>query len=167
VTEEEAHQEFLNEYNTLGIELVQFDEKKDAADFYRHAQEDPKFWEEEKNKRPQDFKRPGFVALEFLMDMWKLPKDAVYKMMEMEIGQIYPPTSIYKGLGVFKVLEKRPADLSQYSQLKESYYQQIKMKKKYEGFNDWLKNLKKEAKIKIRQKEKISDAAANNIKEGG
>lgn len=148
VGEEEAYQEFLNEYNTLGIELMQFDELKAAQDFYQKAEKNSRFWDKEKDKRPKDFKRPGFVALEFLMEMWKLPKDVVYKMMQMEIGSIYPPTPIYKGYGVFKVLEKRPADETKYPQLKQSYFEQIKMKKKYAGFNNWLKVLKQSANIK-------------------
>ncbi len=149
VTEEEAYQEFLNEYNTLGIELVQFDQLKSAEEFYNRAKKNPEFWDKEKNKRPKDFKRPGFVALEFLMDMWKLPKDAVYKMMKMKAGDIYPPAPIYKGYGVFKILELKAAEELKYPQLKNSYYEQIKMKKKYEGLNEWIKNLKLQANIKV------------------
>ncbi|MDD5477086.1 MAG: peptidylprolyl isomerase [Candidatus Omnitrophica bacterium] len=149
VSAEEAYQKFLNEYNTLAIELVQFDQLKDARDFYQKAEKNSRFWDKEKEKRPKDFKRPGFVALEFLMEMWKLPKDAVYKMMQMEIGRIYPPAPIYKGYGVFKVLEKRPAEETKYPQLKQSYFEKVRMKKKYEGFNNWLKDLKQSANIKI------------------
>jgi hypothetical protein len=151
--DEEAYQEFLNEYNTLSVELVQFDELKNAEEFFKKVKTNPRIWEKEKNKRPKDFKRPGFVALEFLMDIWKLPKDAVYKMMQMKVGDIYPPQTIYKGYGVFKVLQQRPADESQYPKLKESYHDQIRMKKKYDSLNDeWFKNLKKEANIKIYKK---------------
>ena len=161
VTEEEAYQKFLNEYNTLGIELLQFDELKDAEKFYKKSKKGPKSWEAEKAKRPKDFKRPGFVALEFLMEMWKLPKDAVYQMMQMEIGQIYPPTPIYKGYGVFKILEKRPAEEAGYPQLKNYYYEKIRAIKKYEGFNEWIKNLKKEADIKVYKKEEVERKGAN------
>ena len=147
--DEEAYQEFLNEYNTLSVELVQFDELKNAEEFCKKIKTNPKLWEKEKNKRPKDFKRPGFVALEFLMDIWKFPKDAVYKMMQMKVGDIYPPEPIYKGYGVFKVLQQRPADESQYPKLKDSYHEQIRMKKKYDGLKEWFENLKKEANIKI------------------
>lgn len=37
VTEEEAYQKFLNEYNTLMVELRQFDELKEAEDFYNKS----------------------------------------------------------------------------------------------------------------------------------
>lgn len=149
VTEEEAFQEFLNEYNTLSIELVQFDELKDAQDFYDKAKNDPAFWDKEKEATPDRFKRPGFVALEFLMFMWKLEFKAVYDMIKMDIGSIYPPSPIYKGYGVFKVLEIRQAKEEEFPQRRESYFEQLKQRKKYEGFNEWLANLKEQASIKI------------------
>jgi len=148
VTEEEAFQEFLNEYNTLSIELVQFDELKDAQEFYERAKSDPNFWEQEKENSPDKFKRPGFVALEFLMFMWKLTFEAVYDMIKMDIGSIYPPSPIYKGYGVFKVLEIRRAVEEEFTQRRESYYDQLKQRKKYEGFNEWLIKLKEQAEIK-------------------
>jgi hypothetical protein len=148
-TEEEAFQEFLNEYNTLSVELVQFDEEKKAQEFYDLAKTNPQSWEEEKGKRPKDFVRPGFVSLEFLMDLWGFPKGAAYKMMKMEIGEFYPPAPIYKGFGVFKILEKRIADEAKYPQRKESYYEQIRSKKRYEGFEQWVKDLKQRASIRV------------------
>jgi hypothetical protein len=170
VKEEEAFQEFLNEYNTLEIELFQFGEIEKAEEFYQKAKKNPGFWEREKKieeervkkeKEEQEkkgekkrvksfFQRPGFVCLEFLMDMWKLPKKAVYDMIEMDIGTIYPPAPIYKGYGVFKVLKIRRADESEFAKPKrrQSYYEQIKMKKKYQGLNKWLEDLREKAKIK-------------------
>jgi hypothetical protein len=148
-TEEEAFQEFLNEYNTLSVELVQFDEEKKAQELYNQAKTNPQFWEEEKSRRPKDFVRPGFVSLEFLMDLWGFPKDAVYKMMKMEIGEFYPPAPIYKGFGVFKILEKRIADEAKYPKQKDSYYEQIRSKKRYEGLKEWVKDLKQRASIRV------------------
>ncbi|MBL7198140.1 MAG: hypothetical protein ISS47_08570 [Candidatus Omnitrophica bacterium] len=149
VTAEEAFQEFLNEYNTLSIELIQFDELEKAEEFYQKAKSDPEFWEKEKGENPDSFRRPGFVALEFLMHMWKLPFKAVYDMIEMEIGSIYPPSPIYKGYGVFKVIEIRRADETEFPKRRESYYDQLKHRKKYEGFYEWLANLKEQADLKI------------------
>ncbi|MFC1708942.1 hypothetical protein ACFL2J_02635 [Candidatus Omnitrophota bacterium] len=148
VTEEEALQEFLNEHNTLSIELVQFDELEDAQVFYEKVKDDPEAWEKEKEADPDSFKRPGFVALEFLMHMWKLEYKAVYDMIEMEVGSIYPPSPIYKGHGVFKVLEIRLANEEDFPKRIESYYSQLKHRKKYEGFYEWLGNLRKQADIK-------------------
>lgn len=149
VDENEAYQEFLNEYNTLSVELVQFDNFKGAQDFYNKVKKRAKFWDKEKQIRPDDFKRPGFVSLEFLMDMWKFQKEDAYNMMKMKIGSIYQPSPIYKGYGVFRILEIRQAQEEKYLELKKSYHKQIKTKKKYEGLNVWIKNLKQQANIKF------------------
>lgn len=149
VSDDEAYQEFLNEYNTLGMELVQFDEAKDAEEFYKQVSKRPKSWDKEKKNRPNDFKRPGFVSLEFLMDMWKIPRETAFKMMQMKVNSVHPPSLIYKGYGVFRVLEKREAEVVKYPELKNSYLEQIKSKKKYQSLQDWIKTLKKQADIKI------------------
>lgn len=149
VSEEEAFREFLNEHNTLSVELIQFDELEKAEEFYQGAKSKPGFWEEKKEESPDSFRRPGFVALEFLMHMWKFQKEDVYKMIELEPGGIYPPAPIYKGYGVFKILEIRRAVEEDFPKYRESYYNQIKTQKKYEGFNQWLEDLKEAANIKV------------------
>ena len=148
VLEKEAFQEFLNEYNTLELELVQFDTKEDARNFYAKAKKDGKFWEEQKSKNPGSFKRPGSVSLEFLIDR-RMPEDAAYRMMRMPTGSIHPPEPIYKGYGVFKVLDKRPADKEQFKKLKNACYEQIRVRKRYAGLVKWFEDLKKQADIKI------------------
>ena len=105
VTEEEAFQEFINENNNLSVELVEFYELSEAQEFYQKVINDPLLWEQERKKDREkeradwSFRRPGFVALEFLIMMWKFPIEAVYEMIEMEIGEIYPPAPIYEGYG--------------------------------------------------------------------
>lgn len=149
VLEKEAYQEFLNEQSNLGTEIIQFDNEKAAQEFYRRACKNNSFWEEEKKKRPGDFKQPGSVSVEFLIDIWKYPQEAVSRMMKMRPGQIHPPVAIYKSYGVLKVLDHRPADKSAFRKLKNSYYEQIKTRKKYAEWAKWFEDLKRQAKIKI------------------
>lgn len=149
VSEEEAYQEFLNENNNLGVELLQFDELKDAQAFYQKARRSSGFWEEEKKKRPKDFKRPGSVSLEFLIDLWGFDKTASYRMMKMKIGQIHPPASIYKGYGVFKILTQGRADRARYAKVEKGYYEQIKDRKRLNALREWTDDLKRQANIKI------------------
>lgn len=149
VNEQEARQEFLNEYNTLGVEVVQFDEKKDAETFYRKVKSVPNSWEEEKLKRPKDFRRPGAVSLEFLMDIWKFPKEAVYRMMKMKPGAIHGAEPIYKGWGVFKVLDMRKADEKEFPKHRNAYLEQIKRRKQMDGLGSWIRDLKDQAKIEV------------------
>lgn len=153
VSKQEAFQEFLNEHNILSVELVEFDKDEDAREFYRKAKRKPKFWEEEKAKNPKNFKRPGFVSLEFLIEIWRFPKDAAYEMMKMKAGQIYSPEPIYKGFAVFQILEPMPAVNSEFAKFKDSYYEQIRRRKKYAGLAEWFENLKKQANIKTYKKE--------------
>ena len=147
----EAKQEFLNEYNSLSLEIVEFSDLKEASGFYEKARRNPKFWDEQKDKKAKEFRRPGFVALEFLMDIWKFSKEALYKMLKLRPGSFYPPVPIYKGYGVSKVLETRLADDMEFEKprIKESYYEQIRIRRKYEGLDEWFGNLKKQAKIEV------------------
>ena len=155
VTEKEAFEEFLNEQNSLSVELAEFDELEDAQEFYDKVKENLDLWEQyskkdsERAREDRAFRCPGLVSLEFLMEMWKFPKKAVFEMVTMKIGDIYPPEPIYQGYGVFKILDVRRADESMFLERKESYFEQLRSRKKYQGFDDWLKNLKKEADIQV------------------
>ena len=131
VTEQEAFQEFLNEYNTLELELVQFDELDKAKDYYRKMQ-NPSAWDAAGKKDPKFCRKPGFVSLEFLMNMWKIPKDDLYKMMKLKENSVYPPSPVWKGYGVFRIVKKRVADEKEFPRLKDSYFKQVEMIRKYE-----------------------------------
>lgn len=148
VSEEQAYDEYINEYNTIELELAQFDELKDAQDYYNKMQ-NPDLWDKRAKKDPKFFKRPGFVSFEFLINMWMIPKADLYKMLKMEVNSIYPPTPVYKGYGVFRIIKKREADPAEFPKLKDSYFQQVENIKKYEGLNDWVKKLKEEAGIVV------------------
>jgi hypothetical protein len=148
VTQEEAHQDFLNEYNSLELELVQFDELGKAQEFYDKMQK-PELWDERLKQDPKFAQHPGFVSLEFLIDMWKIPKDDLYKMLDLEANSIYPPIPVYKGYGVIRILKKRLADEAEFAKRNEYYLKHVEMIKKYEELKGWLKRLKQEADIKV------------------
>jgi hypothetical protein len=147
VTNKEVYQAFLDEHNSLGVELMEFEKKETAAEFYKKAKSDPGFWEAEKKLRPSEFKNIGTVTLIFLMDLWRFQRSALYRMMSMKDGDVYGPSPIYKGYGVFKVMAKKPADVSQYRKAKDSYSEKVKGRKKYEALGKWFEDLKKEAHI--------------------
>lgn len=149
VSGQEAYREFLNEHNNLSVELVQFDDLKEARAFYQETKKSAGFWEEEKKVRPKDFKRPGAVSLEFLMDLWGFDKKASYRMMRLSPGQIHPPAPIYKGYGVFKVLNSSAADRSRYPKIRSGYYDQIRDRKRLQALNEWIEDLKKQADIVV------------------
>lgn len=152
VTEEEARQKFLNENNTLSVELAQFDDLTEAERFYRKSARSSRYWEKYKKRHPGIFKRPGFVSLEFQIDLWGFPQQAADEMMAMQPGEVYPPRAIYKGYAVFKVLETRPADRSLFAGAKEGYIEKVRDIKKHQGLDAWMKNLRQRADIKVYRK---------------
>jgi len=164
VKEEEAAEQYLNEYNSLDLELAQFADLAQADAFYQKAKESKNFWEDQKKKNPKDFKRIGFVTLAFLMDLWQIPKDALYKMIEMKKEDIYQPEPIYKGYAVFKIWEMRKANMEDFAKLetkaKDGYFAKMRNKKKHQEYADWFKKFKQEANIKIYPQEIVNAAEA-------
>ncbi|MDD5194269.1 MAG: hypothetical protein PHQ96_01175 [Candidatus Omnitrophica bacterium] len=147
ISEEEIYQAFLNEASVLNIEIVLFDTEQEAEDFYKKISRNKRLWEQEKKKRPVDFKSPGAVSVAYLVDLWAVPQDAANKMMKKNAGEFYPPRPVYKKFAVFKILDKRAPDDAQYAKSKDSFLEKVKIRKKFEGYNIWLENLKKTAKI--------------------
>jgi len=126
-----------------------FKSLKDAEDFYRKVRREAGPWGDKKRKDPKQFRRPGFVALDFLIHMWKFKRDDAYNMLKLEPGDYYHPAPIYKGYAVFKILNIRKADPREFEKRRQYYFKRVGMIKKYEGFKQWLKDLKEEADIKI------------------
>jgi hypothetical protein len=149
VTDQEAYNKFLDEYNTLALELFQFDDTDQASTFYKDITENPGVWDEKAQKEPKELKKPGFVALDFLINMWGLKREDVYAMLEAKPGEFYSPAPIYKGYGVFKIIQIRKAEEKDYQDRKDYYVSKIKTIKKYQGFKDWLKNIKDSCDLKI------------------
>ncbi|MBU1124894.1 MAG: hypothetical protein KKC84_02620 [Candidatus Omnitrophica bacterium] len=165
VTDDEALQEFLNEHNSINLELRQFEGKVLADEFYQKVAKNKKFWEEEKEKRPKEFRSINMVSLEFLIDLWGIPRDALFAMMKLEDGEVYQPESIYKNYAVFKVIGKRPANEAEFESQKESYYAQLRTRKKNQGYGEWFKNFKVAATIKVYPVASLP-AAEETVQEG-
>ncbi|MDD5584481.1 MAG: hypothetical protein PHV55_05470 [Candidatus Omnitrophica bacterium] len=149
VDDAEAQQVFFNEAGRLSIELVFFDEESQAEEFYKKVSRRANVWEQEKKKRPGDFKAPGAVSIAYLVDLWGIPQDAATKMMKKKTGEFYPPRPVHTKFAVFKILDKRAADNKDYAKSKEAYFEKVKLQKKFEGYKTWLKNVKQAANIKI------------------
>ncbi|MFA5146884.1 MAG: hypothetical protein WC515_05910 [Candidatus Omnitrophota bacterium] len=149
VTDAEALQGFLNENSSLDVELVQYDLEKDAGMWYNKAIMDPASWDKEKAARPKDFRRPGGVTCQFLIDFWGIPEKALQEMVRMKPGEFHKPEPIYKGWGVFKVLGSTAADGSKFEEVKERYREKVKAGKRYTGYGEWFEKFKKDANIQI------------------
>lgn len=152
VTEEEAYQKFLDEYNSLGVELIQFDDSEieEAKKIYEEALSNPEAWEKKKQEDLKSFKDlKGPYALDFLIHLWGFKREDAYAMIDMKEGDFYKPSPIYKGYGVFKIASTRKADPGEFEKRRDSYFEKLRMIKKYEGFKEWAERLKEQANIKV------------------
>lgn len=150
VTDDEALEGFMNENTSLDVELIQFDGIEDAKAFYDKVSTDARKWDKEKSGRAGDFKRPGGVTAQFLIDFWGFKSKDLLDMAGQKPGTIYKPCPIYKGWGVFKVMGSTPADKAKFDdKAKQVYVDKIKAGKKYEGFNQWLEKMRKDANIRV------------------
>lgn len=152
VKEEEACQKFLDEYNSLGVELIQFEDQEleEAQKFYKEIKSQSELWEKKKEEAPESFKNlKGPYALDFLINLWGFKREDAYAMIDMKEGNFYKPSPIYKGYAVFKIIKIRKANPEEFDKRRDSYFKKLRMIKKYQGFKDWTKELKERANIKV------------------
>ena len=148
VSEQEMQEEFLNEKHHVGGEMVTFDAKEDAQVFYDQVKE-PVRWDEMKAKGEHKVRPVSLMTLEAYMDLWGIPKDQMYAFHALEIGSVGPPMPFGKQWCVYRLLEKRTGDLADFQKERDSYVQQIKAKKQYEGLKRWIEELKTSANLKV------------------
>jgi len=144
-----AYRKFFGNYTEPSDGVLKFDSLADAKKFYKKINRQPGPWEDKKRREPKLFKRPGFVALDFLMNLWGFKREDAYKMMKAKIGDFYRPSPIYKGYAVFKILKKRIAQPEKFRERKDYYFDRVKMIKRMEGYKEWVKEFKEKADIKV------------------
>ena len=144
-----AYGRFSGEFNVSSKDFMVFGSLKEAENIYQKLKREPGPWDEKRRKSPELFKRPGFVALDFLINIWGFKRDDAYKMMECKIGDFYPPSEIYKNYAVFKILKKRVAEPDKFKGREDYYRDRVKMIKKMEGYKEWVDKFKKAADIKV------------------
>jgi len=148
VEEEEMRQEFLNEKNHVGGEFVVFETLEEAEAFYEEMKT-PQRWEDRKKTEP-DFARPfSLITLEAIIDLWSMTKEEAYELHGLEIGQVSRPLPFGRKYGVYHLLQKRVGDLKDFPQEREEYLNQLTQKKQYEALQEWMKDLKERANLKV------------------
>ncbi len=142
-----VYKDFCSSHKSKDLPL--FKNITEAERFYKKIKRSPGLWEEEKRKFPKRFKRPGFVALDFLINIWRFRREDAYNMLKRNPGEFYPPSSIYKGYAIFKILKKRLAKEEDFSKRKDYYLKRVKKIKQFEEYKKWVEELKKRAKLKV------------------
>jgi len=146
VTEEEMKQKFLNQYNSFESEYIMFDSRDDAEKFAKDVKRNKRLWydtyREKKALGQKGATWINIMSLEALIDLWKIPKDDAYRILDREPGDFIVAENYY-GIAVFRLLRKKRADMSKYNDKKKEYYRKTmtmarkrKIVKKY--FEDLL-----------------------------
>ena len=148
VTDAEMQQEFLNEQNHVGGEMVVFDTQAEAQAMYNEVK-DPARWDAMKAKGERKVRPVSLMTLEAYMDLWSIPKDQMYAFHAMAIGAIGSPMPFGKQWCVYRLLEKRTGDLADFPKQRDSYYQQIQTKKQYEALKKWIEDFKASAQLAV------------------
>ncbi|MCM8814291.1 MAG: hypothetical protein NC924_10245 [Candidatus Omnitrophica bacterium] len=141
----EAYRRFLRQ-NPRGAYL-RFADFDAAKRFYQAIQRTAGRWDDWRRREPKRFKRPGFVAMDFLIHLWGFRQADADAMSALPIGSIYPPAPIYKGFGVFNVLAVRSADAAAFTGQQEAYRQKVRQIKQYEQYRRWADDLVNRARV--------------------
>lgn len=166
VTEDEAKEKYLNQYNSFESEYILFESPEQARAFAGKVSKTPKLWKQTwDEKKPLGQKGASWInimSLEALIDLWKIPKEDAYRILDHEPGD-FIAAKFYYGDGVFRLLNKRKADISKYDQKKKEYYLDMlatvkKRKIAKEYFEDLIKRAScRDYVAEKRQKEKIEE----------
>ena len=104
----------------MNVEFVSFPTLEEAETFYKKTT--PKKWDEMKAKDPKSVTATGLIALEAFIDLWQLSTEDVYRVQALAAGKIAPPVKMAKSYGVLRLIEKKDADLKEYTDKKKEEY---------------------------------------------
>jgi len=152
VTEDEMKEKFLNEYNSFESEYILFDSAKEAEDFVGRAKKNPMLWKDTYDQRkPLGQKGACWInimSLEALIDLWRIPKEDAYRILESKEGDFIAAKNYY-GDAVFRLLNKKRADLKDYDDKKKDYYfKMFTQVRKRKISQDYFDDLFKRAGVK-------------------
>jgi peptidylprolyl isomerase len=169
VTEEEMKEKFLNQYNSFESEYILFEnDPKSAQEFAASCKKDPKLWfdtyQSKKSLGQKGASWINIMSLEALIDLWKIPKEDAYRILEGKEGDFIVAKQFY-GDAVFRLLYSRKADLKEYTEAKQQYYRETLTKsKKHKQAQEYLDGLFKRANFRDFLKEKEDTAKKEQLK---
>ena len=168
VTEEEMKEKFLNQYNSFESEYILFENDPTAAgEFAANCAKNPKLWfdtyQSKKSLGQKGASWINIMSLEALIDLWKIPKDDAYRILNSKEGDFIVAKQFY-GDAVFRLLDSRKADLKEYTEAKQQYYREMLTKsKKHKQAQEYLDGLFKRANFRDFLKEKEDAAKKEQI----
>jgi peptidylprolyl isomerase len=155
ITDADAKQKFLNQYNSMNSEFVNFPTLEEAQAFYKKTS--GKKWDEMKRKDVKSATPTGHISLEALIDLWQVPTADAYRIHALAVGKIGAPAKMYKGYGVFRVLEKKNADPKEYNdKKKEEYKKVLEQVYYYNNTQKVVQDIVKEAALRDYERDKVA-----------
>ncbi len=154
VSEQEIKDKFLNGYNSFESEYILFgpDQQKQTQEFALRVKKNPRLWYETYlEKKPLGQKGASWInimSLEALIDLWLIPKDDAYRILNSQPGDFIAAKNYY-GDVVFRLLYVKKADLKDLDALKQDYYRKmLTTGRKRRIAQDYLDGLFKRADLK-------------------
>lgn len=148
VTEEEMRKDYLNTENHVAGEYLLFDKKEEADAFYNENRDIAK-WDAYKAASADKVKPFMMITVQAIVDLWGVPQEQIDEFHAMDLGMVGKPLPFGTQWGVFRLLEKRTGDFTNYESKKENLQKRVEARKKYQAGQDWIKNIDKEAKIQV------------------
>ncbi|MFH0940417.1 MAG: hypothetical protein V1840_00990 [Candidatus Omnitrophota bacterium] len=131
VPQEEIDEEITK---LLKAEKVAFDWKKDKVSYEK--------WVKDRVREPKALFEN---QLKHLIQLQAL-RESVRKSFQPQVTQ---EEAMQEYMDEYNTLEKRVTQKEKFPEVKKSYEEQIKVRKQYEALNDWTRQLKKDADIKV------------------
>ncbi|MFH1411240.1 MAG: peptidylprolyl isomerase [Candidatus Omnitrophota bacterium] len=166
VTDEEIEQKFRNQYNSFESEYIQFEDKAKAEEFFEKVTKDRGLWKKTYDEKREDGQKGAawinVMSLEALIDLWKIPKEDAYRILESDQGDFIVAKFFY-GDAVFRLLRKKTADMEQFDEKKKEYYRKTlteskKRKISKEYFDDLIgRAAARDYVLEDRQEKKVED----------
>ena len=131
VTEKEMQDKYYRQYSSLESEYIMFDTKSQAEEFLEKAKKDRSLWKsayDEKIKLGQKGAAwINIMSFEALIDLWKIPETDLYEMKKLKQGDFAAASNCY-GIAVFRLLQKKEAEMDKYDDKKKEYYRDMMMR---------------------------------------
>jgi len=148
VSEEEMLEDFMNIQNHVGGEYTLFDTKEEADAFY-DKYKNQLDWDAMKKEKPDLVKPFSLITIQAIIDLWGVPKEEINAFHQLALGSVGKPLPFGKKWGVFRLMEERTGKPEDYVAKKEDNRKRVEIRKQYKARDQWLKDIIKEANLKI------------------
>jgi len=178
VTEAQVKENYFNQYSSFESEYILWPNEQEAREFAAKCRKNPRLWKETFDaKKPLGQKGAAWInimSLSALIDLWKIPREDTYRILNSKKGDFIPAKNIY-GDVVFRLLDAHKADLKDYNTAKLqqdrekilAYKKQRIVQDYFDGlfkranFHDYIKD-KEDARKKAMIKDKSFIAIQTN-----